>query len=207
MTTTVTDRDKKMLYILALIIVALAAYKFTITPSINKYKEAKATNNNLIEQQDKMENEIMKIDTYKKNLSVANDNYKKATEKIFGDLKPAGIDSAMTKIMIEQGLSPASLNITDINNIKINAYVVPQPVSKDNSQQTNNLGVIADEKSLVKAANVEIVATGAEDNVRALAMALSGEDGIHVQSLDLALAGAGSTLKATVSMILSGSIG
>jgi hypothetical protein len=151
-----------------------------------------------------METEISKISAYKKNLSVANDNYKKTSDKVFGKLSAAGVDEAMTKLIQDNGLSPMTLNISDINKIKISNFVVPTPVSNNPNQKANEqMGVIADESSLVTAANVDIVATGSEEGVKALAMAMSNEVGIFVQTLDLSLSGDSSTIKATVSMILS----
>ncbi len=204
MTTTITERDKKLLYILAMVLVLVLGYRFALVPSFDKYKDIKLANTSLVEQQEKMETEILKIDAYKKNLSVANDEYKKTTAKVFGNLNSAGVDEAMTKLVQDNGLAPMTLNISDINMIKINEFVVPKPVSKDPNQKPNEImGAIADDKSLVTAANVDIVATGSEDNVKALAMAMSNTVGIFVQTLDLSLAGESSTIKATVSMILS----
>lgn len=204
MTTTITERDKKLLYILAMVLVLVLGYRFALVPSFDKYKDIKLANNTLVEQQEKMETEISKINAYKKNLSVANDNYKKTSDKVFGKLSAAGVDGAMTKLIQDNGLSPMTLNISDINKIKISNFVVPKPVSNNPNQKANEqMGVIADESSLVTAANVDIVATGSEEGVKALAMAMSNEVGIFVQTLDLSLSGDSSTIKATVSMILS----
>jgi len=205
--TTISERDKKILYILAIIVVAFIGAKFIIAPSIDKLKDARATKSTLVEQQDNMQAEIAKIGAYKKDLATANSNYKKSAEKVFGNLKPSGIDETITMNIMEFGLAPVSLNITEINKVKVQAYTLPKASSQQNNSQEVSSGVIADENSLITAANVEFVASGTEENVRALAMAMSNSEGIHIQTLDMTLSGESSTLKATISMILSDSIG
>lgn|GEM_PF-6852391 len=207
MNTTISERDKKILYILAIIVVAFIGAKFIIAPSIDKLKDARATKSTLVEQQDNMQAEIAKIGAYKKDLATANSNYKKSAEKVFGNLKPSGIDETITMNIMEFGLAPVSLNITEINKVKVQAYTLPKASSQQNNSQEVSSGVIADENSLITAANVEFVASGTEENVRALAMAMSNSEGIHIQTLDMTLSGESSTLKATISMILSDSIG
>ncbi|NCC86274.1 MAG: hypothetical protein EOM05_00175 [Clostridia bacterium] len=207
-----TEKDKKVLYIVLLAVVVLIGVKFIIFPARDSYKEVKATNKTLVEQQDNMKSEIAKIDAYKKDLDTANSNYKKSTEKVFGNLKLSGIDEAITKTIMEMGLSPVALNITEINKVRIQAYTLPEVSSQlvdsqQNTTQEVTAGVVADTQALITAANVQITASGNEENVRALAMAMSDSEGIHIQALDIMMSGESSTLKATISMILSDDIG
>ena len=212
MTKDISEKDKKTLYIILLVVIVFIGIKFIIMPARNSYKEVKATNKTLVEQQDNMNSEIAKIDSYKKDLDIANNNYKKSTEKVFGDLKPSGIDEAITKLIMETGLSPVALNITEINKVRIQAYVIPQASSQVGDSNQNNTqevsaGVVADPQALITAANIQITASGNEENIRGLAMAMSDSEGIHIQALDMTMSGESSTLKATISMVLSDNIG
>ncbi|MEG0979201.1 MAG: hypothetical protein RR911_03265 [Oscillospiraceae bacterium] len=211
MNTTLTDRNKKVLYFILLAVIALMAIKTIIIPSIDKYSEARQVKSSLVAQKENMVAEMGKIDSYKSLLAVANSEYKKSAEKVFNNSKPSGIDEAITNKVIEMGLTPLSLQITDINRVKLVPYAVPKANpqmsgSAQNNEQEVASGVIADDKSLITAANVQFVASGSVENVRAMAASMSDSEGIHVQSLTLTLAGDSSILNATISMVLSDSV-
>ncbi|MEG1244050.1 MAG: hypothetical protein RSD17_04380, partial [Oscillospiraceae bacterium] len=165
MNTTLTDRNKKVLYFILLAVIALMAIKTIIIPSIDKYSEARQVKSSLVAQKENMVAEMGKIDSYKSLLAVANSEYKKSAEKVFNNSKPSGIDEAITNKVIEMGLTPLSLQITDINRVKLVPYAVPKANpqmsgSAQNNEQEVASGVIADDKSLITAANVQFVASG-----------------------------------------------
>ena len=195
MNTTITDRDKKLLFILLLILVFFLGYQFVITPSIDKYKETNKKNDSLVQQQENMKTQIANIDTYKSQLSTVKQNYKETSSKVFGDIREPGVDQAITKLIADSGLSPSSFNIMEINNVTIKPYNIE---IKDGAG-----GVVADTKSLVKVANIDIQATGTEANVLNAITSFDSTPGIHIQKMDVILGNESSSFKAIVSLVLS----
>lgn len=197
MTTTLTDRDKKLLYILLLVLIVAVSYRFLITPFIDNYKEASDKNKTLVQRQSDMENEIANIDTYKAGIENAKADYESTRAKVFGDFREPDMDQAITKLLLGAGVGPTTFTITDVSPIKI------LPYNASAADVNGAKGVISDPSSKITAANIQIVATGTADNVINAMKVFDSTSGIQIQSSEVNLAGDSSTFKATISMILS----
>lgn len=197
MTTTLTDRDKKLLYILVLVLIVAVSYRFLITPFIDNYKEVSDKNKTLVQRQSDMENEIANIDTYKAGIENARADYAGTRAKVFGDFREPDMDQAITKLLLGAGVGPTTFTITDVSPIKI------LPYNASAADVNGAKGVIADPSSKITAANIQVVATGTADNVVNAMKVFDSTSGIQIQSSEVTLAGDSSTFKATISMILS----
>lgn len=196
MNKSISQRDKKILFFVALFVVAVAGIKFLALPTFNNIKEAKKQNIVLIEQQQKMENEINNLEAYKRQLKNIDIEYINTKEKVFNNFKEYDMDKSLTQIMNDNGVEPTRLNINSVNGITIESY------NSKSVGEDSKFGIISDDNSKIKAANVTITSAGPAKNALKLLNAIDSQSGIFIQQSDISFSADQTKITVDVSLIL-----
>lgn len=196
MNKSISQRDKKILFFVALFVVAVAGIKFLVLPTFNNIKEAKKQNIVLIEQQQKMENEINNLEAYKRQLKNIDIEYINTKEKVFNNFKEYDMDKSLTQIMNDNGVEPTRLNINSVNGITIESY------NSKSVGEDSKFGIISDDNSKIKAANVTITSAGPAKNALKLLNAIDSQSGIFIQQSDISFSADQTKITVDVSLIL-----
>ena len=83
---TITEKDKKLLVVAGILLVAVAFILFVIQPGFTGFSENNAKIEPLKAQKETMKTEIEALPTYEANLKTAVDAYNAAAARIYGDL-------------------------------------------------------------------------------------------------------------------------
>lgn len=194
MNTSTTQRDKKILFFVLLIVVMIASVKFIIVPTYDKISKAKADNKVLTQKQITMKSEINNIESYKTQLSNIDLELKKIKDKVYNDFKEYDMDRSVTLIMKDNGVIPTRFDIESINGIDISEYDYK-------NYDTKSFGIVANDKSNMKAANISISAKGPAKNILKLLNSLDSQSGVFVKQADATFSEE-STIQIKLSLIL-----
>lgn len=189
----ISQRDKKLLFFVGLFVISLLLIYFIIIPTNKKIISAKNDHKVLVEKQEKMEKEINSIPAYKKQLLEIDKQYSNTKNKVFNNFKEYDMDNSLTKLVVDNSLEPMSLQITSINGIKFLEY---------NPSSEENCGVISDDKSKIKAANISLTAKGPAKNVLAYLNSLDSKSGIFIQNSKMVFTDKDCTIDITLSLVM-----
>lgn len=198
MNSTMSENDKKVLFIGGLIILIVVSIFLIIIPTSKKISKVQIDNKTLNQKQEEMESSINNIESFKKTKSDLEDEYKEANSKVFNNFNECDIESTVSKMVADNGLNPKTVNMTAFNGIK----VLPFTSSKTYKDEKVSCGIVADEKSKNKAANVIISAEGPAQNILKFLNVLDSQSGIFIQESKITLGNDKSKIDVTISLVL-----
>lgn len=119
--TTLTEREKKLIYILVLFLLVIGGWFLVIKPSLKNYNQAKLNKVNRATELTKLKDELKNYQQADGQLAILDQNYQTIIDKYNGVYTNDEIDDLITKQIMASGLTPASLNISEGNTVEQNS--------------------------------------------------------------------------------------
>lgn len=136
--TTLTEREKKLIYILILFLLIIGGWFLVIKPSLEKYNQAKLNKVNRTAELTKLKDELKNYQEADGQLAILNQNYQTIIDKYNGVYTNDEIDDLITKQIMASSLTPASLNISDGNSVDQSGSSNTTQNKKEVSTQTSS---------------------------------------------------------------------
>ena len=140
--TTLTEREKKLIYILVLFLLVIGGWFLVIKPSLKNYNQAKLNKANRAAELTKLKDELKDYQQADGQLAILDQNYQVIIDKYNGVYTNDEIDDLITKQIMASGLTPASLNISEGNTVEQNSSNSTTNKQKEVSTKTTSSNII-----------------------------------------------------------------
>lgn len=181
-TSTLTEREKNLLFLLAVVLILVGGFKYILSPLELKTSELKLSRDNLQMQEVDARASIETLDATKAENKRLKLEVEKKSEEVSKFLNDENVDSLITGICIENGLKPVALSIesepykkVDIDNSpkseagseseEASTPTEDTEVTEDASQEEVNAELEDEVPSYMRTATVSMVMTGSKDNM------------------------------------------
>ncbi len=197
---TITEKDKKLLVIAGIFLVAVALILFVIQPGFTGFSENNAKIEPLKAQKETMKTEIEALPTYEAQLDTAIAEYNTVAARVYGDLSSDKIQDAVVNDLVAPcGLVTTNFTISGVTKMGIANYTV----SKNESGAMVGVGGTSGDNANIRLANITISVSGTNDQVISLLDKLNSTEGIYLQQTSFASATEGASVSVSFYMVLS----
>lgn len=198
---TITEKDKKLLVIAGIFLVAVALILFVIQPGFTGFSENNAKIEPLKAQKETMKTEIEALPTYEANLKSAVDAYNTAAARIYGDLSADKIqDTVMSEYVNKYSVSISNLTISGTTSYAVARFA---NTTNENGDVIGAGGATNSDTGAIRLATITANISGTAANVIAVIDALNASDGVYVQQVSYSNVAEGTTANITFLMALS----
>lgn len=163
----ITERDKKLLFFLAVFIILVIPLWFVLRPAVSKGKEIKAELVTAEEQKTQMEEEIHKYFDNVNELKKNNAEYQKEAKEVNPVMENNQVDKLITDMVTGCGMKVKSLSITRNADMKaVSPYFNSKMAEEmpDENKGDNSSGENENDRS-VYTTTVTLTAEGSSDNM------------------------------------------
>lgn len=115
--TSVTERDKKLLFLILIALIVFMPYWFIIKPALANGSELKAELANARQEKEQMEMGLVRYYEYLSNFETNSKKYQEATEKFAPYMENNQIDKMVTDLVLSSGMSIKNLQISRGNEL------------------------------------------------------------------------------------------
>lgn len=154
-----TKREKVLLYILLCIILIVGSVFLLILPSYDKYNDLKTEHQNAQLELQSTRASIIDYTDLDKQIKKTSKELKQVKNKFYSEMEKEEVDSMITNMVIEHGLTPSSLSVTDAANENVISY----------KTFTKNKNATSDKsENQLKVYNVNMTVSGTITNLQTL---------------------------------------
>ena len=112
--TSVTERDKKLLFLILIALIVFMPYWFIIKPALANGSELKADLANARQEKEQMEMGLVRYYEYLSNFETNSKKYQEATEKFAPYMENNQIDKMVTDLVLSSGMSIKNLLLQEL---------------------------------------------------------------------------------------------
>lgn len=154
-----TKREKVLLYILLCIILIVGSVFLLILPSYDKYNDLKTEHQNAQLELQSTRASIIDYTDLDKQIKKTSKELKQVKNKFYSEMEKEEVDSMITNMVIEHGLTPSSLSVTDAANENVISY---KAFTKNKNATSDKSG------NQLKVYNVNMTVSGTISNLQTL---------------------------------------
>lgn len=165
-TSTLTEREKTLLFLLAVVIIFVGGVKYMMVPLQAKTSELKVNRDNLQMQEVDTKSSIETLEATKIENTRLIGEINKKSEDISEFLNDESVDSLITGLCIKNGLKPIALAIESEPYRKISIDKKPE-IEETQTDENPEVVTVPQEAlpSYTRTANVSMVMTGSKDSM------------------------------------------
>lgn len=170
MTFKVTERDKKLLVLLAMFIIAVAAVVLFIMPSLETASQLKENIEIANMDKTKMENDIQLFASSQKTNEKLTEELTSVSKNFYGLLDSNEIDKMLTGMVLNSGLSVKNLVITpnDVPKTISPYYASMQAVTDNAENQKDQASDAKGEKAYIYVYTIAMEVQGSQESIQRL---------------------------------------
>ena len=133
-----TKREKVLLYMLLCVLLIVGSIFFLILPSYEKYNDLKASHQTAELELQSARASIIDYTDLDKQIKQTAKELKNIKKKFYAEMKKEEVDSLITNLVIEHGLTPSSLSVTDATKESVISYETFTKNSNASSNESTN---------------------------------------------------------------------
>lgn len=176
--TKITERDKKLLIFLAVVLIAAAFIVFIIVPGIQRISALNAESASSALSKEEMDSKIAELPTLTQELEGKKAEWTETSEGLFGMMASQEIDKLVTDEVTACGLGMKSLNIV------MNEELTPLPVyGEDLDEETSTAEDDEAVNSGIHSASVSLSVEGGQDKISQLTDRFADYTAVRVTSM------------------------
>lgn len=168
-----SEREKKLLYVLLVFLLIMAGWFFAIKPSLENYRNAK----NQLSQKEttlaELKSQLTQYQNAPSQLAAQTQTYNSLIKKYYGVLKNEKISSMFSDELTKANLTPSSLTISDAQDDVSNSSTTSSSSSSTSSSTASNTSTSSSSRLVTK--YVDITCNGTLDNVSKLLQNIEGD--------------------------------
>ncbi len=121
---TVTERDKRLLILVSIALVALICWQYLIVPAMNKKQELELERDELERKQEEWESAISDLSGLEKTINENLEERASVSEPYYAYMETYEVDTVITNLALKHGLQTPSLSLTaaTAGNVAYYAY-------------------------------------------------------------------------------------
>lgn len=168
-TSTLTERERTLLFLLAVVLIAVGGLKYIVAPLQTRTAELKGTRDNLQMQEVDTRASIDTLEATKAENKRLIQEIKKKSEDISEFLNDESVDSLITGICIKNGLKPIALSIESepYKKLEIDENREATTTQAEQTDENSEIVAVPEEAlpSYTRTATVSMVITGSKDSM------------------------------------------